>query len=119
MSVANSTVQLLRRSGGLPKRVELLDGKLTIRSSLPYWSHGKPGRVIRPKSNLLDSFISPASGSSQITSSTSLDERICAFANRYGGLQMFCEYRKGSDGPLSSTLSIAMFGDTSLRPWDP
>jgi len=80
-----------------PESVELFRGVLTMRTTLQYWSRGKPGPLIRPPQGLLNSFISLAGVTNEIISARGLarmaspsDEKICAFATRYGGLQIFC-----------------------------
>ena len=90
-----------------PERVELSAGVLTIRSRLAYWSPDNPGRVIKPSRKLLDSFIKLADAADEVTTlgdlhsaSTPSQEAICAFANRYGGLQIFCEPLPGSRRPV-------------------
>jgi hypothetical protein len=81
-----------------PERVELTSGVLTIHSRPAYWNRDKPGRVIKPPRHLLDSFIQLADAADEVTtlgdllsSSTPSEEAICGFANRYGGLQIFCQ----------------------------
>ena len=94
-----------------PDSVDLSHGVLTIRSTRPYWNCGKAGRRIRPPRGLLDSFISLAGVSKAMPSlralargSTSSDEKIGAFATRYGGLQIFYRLRRATPWPASEHL---------------
>ncbi len=80
-----------------PESVELSHGILKIRGIRQYWSRGRSRRSIRPPLGLLDSFMALADDSSKTLTLRSLlrprinrsDERICQFATRYGGLQIF------------------------------
>jgi hypothetical protein len=80
-----------------PESVELSHGILRIRGIRQYWGDNKPRRSIRPPPGLLDSFIALADDSSEKLTLRSLlrprinrsDDRICRFATRYGGLQIF------------------------------
>ena len=92
-----------------PEQVELCAGVLTIRSRLAYWSSDRPGRVIKPPHRLLDSFITlgtaydayEATALSDLPRlSTPSDRAIWAFANRYGGLQIYYEPIPGSQWPV-------------------
>jgi hypothetical protein len=80
-----------------PDSVELSHGMLRIRGIRQYWSRGSPRRSTRPPPGLLDSFMALADDSSETVTLRSVlrprinrsDERICRFATRYGGLQIF------------------------------
>jgi hypothetical protein len=95
-----------------PERVEVSGGVLTIRGTHPYWHRGHPARLIRPPGNLLDAFVSLAgvSGTERVSlrdlvrGSDPSDDKICAFASRYGGLQIFYWLRDIGDWPVTEHL---------------
>jgi hypothetical protein len=82
-----------------PRSVQLLNGALTICSTREYWRHSHANRVIRPLP-LLDPFLALADASEGRNTLTSAlkgiskfsasDKKICTFATRFGGLQIFC-----------------------------
>jgi hypothetical protein len=80
-----------------PERVELSAGVVTIRSRMEYWSPDNPGHVIRPRRNLLDSFLNLAADKGMTIGS---DKVIGMFATRYGGLQIFCRQLPSGRRPV-------------------
>jgi hypothetical protein len=85
-----------------PDSVELRSGELTIRGRHPSRTQTSLGQPIRAPQALLDRFVALADASddrlalrSAVRSATPSDEKICSFATRYGGLQIF--YTLGGD----------------------
>jgi hypothetical protein len=86
-----------------PDSVELAGGELMIRSRRHDSTQKNPRQPIRaPPQELLDRFIALGDASDErntlrfaVKSTTPSDEKICSFAARYGGLQIF--YTLGGD----------------------